>query len=78
MARHMFLFCSDDSKEMIMHLLRRIERHLIATNTPATRFGRESVRDPRLVHDLRNGREPGQRLIDRVLDHIERRERGTA
>lgn len=31
-----------------------------------TRFGRASVRDPRLVFDMRNGREPGYRMIKRV------------
>ncbi len=41
-----------------MHLLRRIERYLRETDTPATRFGREAVRDPRFVFDLRLGREP--------------------
>ena len=33
---------------------------------PPTKFGRLAVRDPRLVHDLRNGREPRQSMIDRV------------
>ena len=40
-----------------MHLLRRIERYLRASHTPPTRFGREAVRDPRFVFDLRRGRE---------------------
>ncbi|MDO7843352.1 hypothetical protein [Sphingomonas immobilis] len=31
-----------------------------------TRFGRLAVRDPRLVHDLRNGREPGARMVARI------------
>lgn len=58
-----------------MELLRRIERHLIATNTPPTRFGRSAVRDPRLVHDMRRGREPGARMIARVTAYIETVER---
>jgi 2,4-dienoyl-CoA reductase-like NADH-dependent reductase (Old Yellow Enzyme family) len=41
-----------------MTLLRRIEAFLRSTDTPATRFGREAVRDPRFVFDLRLGREP--------------------
>jgi hypothetical protein len=49
-----------------MMLLRSIERFLRDTQMPATRFGRESVRDPRLVHDLRRGREPGARMERRV------------
>lgn len=49
-----------------MHLLRTIERFLKETGMPATRFGREAVRDPRLVLDMRNGREPGERMKNRV------------
>jgi len=33
---------------------------------PATKFGRLAVRDPRLVLDLRNGREPRRRMVIRV------------
>ena len=57
-----------------MNLLRRIERHLRRHAITATRFGRETVRDPRLVRDLRNGREPGARLSARVIDYMERRD----
>lgn len=53
-------------------LLREIERHLRLYRVSATRFGRESVRDPRLVHDLRRGREPGAKLSARVADYITR------
>jgi 2,4-dienoyl-CoA reductase-like NADH-dependent reductase (Old Yellow Enzyme family) len=49
-----------------MHLLRTIERFLKETGMPATRFGRDAVRDPRLVLDMRNGREPGDRMKRRV------------
>ncbi|MDX3910728.1 MAG: hypothetical protein QHC67_13055 [Sphingobium sp.] len=49
-----------------MHLLRRIEVFIREHDIPPTRFGRESVRDPRLVLDMRNGREPGQRMKSRV------------
>ena len=41
-----------------MHLLSRIQRYLRRTGTSPTAFGRAVVRDPRFVHDLRNGREP--------------------
>jgi 2,4-dienoyl-CoA reductase-like NADH-dependent reductase (Old Yellow Enzyme family) len=57
-----------------MHLLRRIERYLKSSGTPATRFGREAVRDPRLVHDLRRGREPGSAMRDRVSAYLDSRE----
>lgn len=33
---------------------------------PQTRFGRLAVNDPRLVGDLRNGREPGPRMVRRI------------
>lgn len=59
-----------------MHLLRRIERHLRRSGTPPTRFGRDAVRDPRFVFDLRNGRMPGEATSGRVaayLDEVEQR-----
>lgn len=58
-----------------MHLLSRIERHLRRSGMPPTRFGREAVHDPRLVFDLRNGREPGPEVSARVAAYIEGRER---
>jgi 2,4-dienoyl-CoA reductase-like NADH-dependent reductase (Old Yellow Enzyme family) len=57
-----------------MHLLRRIERYLRATKTPATRFGREAVRDPRFVFDLRSGREPRPETERRVHVWLDARE----
>jgi hypothetical protein len=50
----------------------RIEKYLKATGTPPTRFGRDAVRDPRLVHDMRQGREIGAKLAARVIAYIER------
>lgn len=49
-----------------MHLLRSVERFLRQTGMAPTRFGRAAVRDPRLVFDMRNGREPGERMKRRV------------
>lgn len=49
-----------------MQLLREIEKFLRDSNTPAARFGRDAVRDPRFVFDLRNGREPRARTVERV------------
>ena len=43
--------------------------------TPA-RFGREAVRDPRFVFDLRNGRDPGRRIARRVCAYLDRCEAG--
>jgi hypothetical protein len=57
-----------------MHLLRRIERHLRQSGTPPTRFGRQAVRDPRFVFDLRNGREPRSATASRVAAYLDRLE----
>lgn len=59
-----------------MHLLRRIEIFIRKYNIPPTRFGREAVRDPRLVLDMRKGREPGQRMKMRVEHFMNKREKG--
>jgi len=40
-----------------MSVHRKIEKFLRRTHMPATKFGRLALGDPRLVHDLRNGRE---------------------
>ena len=49
-----------------MSVLRKIDRYLKASAMAPTRFGRLAVNDPRLVGDLRNGREPGARVIARI------------
>lgn len=53
-----------------MSVLHVIERHLRETGTPPTRFGRSAVNDPRLVGDLKRGREPGQRTVRRIEAYI--------
>ncbi|MFN3469633.1 MAG: hypothetical protein ACK4G2_01250 [Novosphingobium sp.] len=47
-------------------LLRQIEKFLSRTGMPETRFGRLAAHDPRLVGDLRNGREPRSAMVARV------------
>jgi hypothetical protein len=54
-----------------MSLLHAIEVCLRVSKIPPSRFGRDSVRDPRLVHDLRRGRQPGRRVEQRVRTHID-------
>ena len=54
-----------------MHLLRKVENFLRATEIPPTRFGRKVMRDPRFVFDLRNGREPRPETVQRVLAFLE-------
>jgi len=55
---------------MSMELLRLIESYLKKTHMPETKFGRLAVNDPRLVSDLRKGREPGTQMIARVAAFI--------
>jgi hypothetical protein len=57
-----------------MHLLRRIEAYLRASGTAPARFGREAARDPRLVFDLRRGREPRASLGRRLDVYLQGRE----
>ena len=54
-----------------MHLLREVEKYLKLSNMPAARFGREPMKDPRFVFDLRNGREPRKRTVERVRAFLE-------
>lgn len=37
---------------------------------PVTKFGRLAVKDPRLVHDLRRGRQPTPTMVRRVQTFI--------
>ena len=59
-----------------MHLLRQVERYLRRSGLAPTRFGREAVKDPRFVFDLRKGREPRAETVRRVVEFLERREIG--
>lgn len=53
-----------------MSLLYEINDFLRRTQMPATKFGRLSVRDPRLVGDLKRGRQAGPRMTARVRGFI--------
>lgn len=55
-------------------LLQTIERHLRSSGVPPTRFGRDAVGDPRLIGDLRNGREARPETAARILAFIDRLE----
>ena len=54
-----------------MNLLREVEKYLKINNTPAARFGREAMGDPRFVFDLRRVREPRARTVERVRAFLE-------
>jgi hypothetical protein len=47
-------------------LIRKIDQFLVLTGMPVTRFGRLAAHDPRLVGDLRNGRDPRPAMVSRV------------
>ncbi len=49
-----------------MTVLPKIQKFLRHSGMPPTKFGRLAVRDPRLVGDLRRGREPGARIVARI------------
>ena len=60
---------------MQFQLQRRVERFLKSSGVPPTRFGRESVRDPRLVFDLRQGRQPRPGTVRRLNAYLDEQER---
>lgn len=54
-----------------MTLLRQIERCLRDSGISAARFGREAVGDPRLVFDMRRGRELRPATAERVRTYVD-------
>jgi hypothetical protein len=57
-----------------MHIRRRIELYLRHSDMPPTRFGRDAIGDPRLVRDLKNGRELREKTLARITAWLERHE----
>lgn len=55
-----------------MSLLMKIERFLAREGMAQTKFGRLVVNDPRLVGDMRRGRQPGPRTAGRIEEFIRR------
>lgn len=54
----------------------KIEKFLRASEMPATKFGRLAAGDPRLVGDLRRGREPRAQLVARLEAFLAAQEPG--
>ena len=50
----------------MVSLLVKIDRYCRRTGLPPSKFGRLAVRDPRLVHDLRMGRQLGPAITRRI------------
>ena len=48
-------------------LLAMIEAHCARSGMSKSAFGTEALGDPRLVDDLREGREPRRKTVNRVL-----------
>lgn len=61
-----------------MLLQRRIERFLKRSGIPPTRFGREAARDPRLVFDMRRGRQPRPTTVRRLNAYLDEQEKKLA
>ena len=59
-----------------MHLMRRIRLFLKRTDMTPTRFGREAIGDPRLIADLRNGRELRETTAARIHAWLDTQETG--
>lgn len=57
--------------DLRVYLLREVEKYLRRRAIAPTRFGRDAVRDPRFVFDLRNGREPRPCTVERVRAYLE-------
>lgn len=55
-------------------ILDRIDNYLRATRSTPSRLGREAVGDPNFVTNLRDGRQPRQSTLERVIAYIEREE----
>lgn len=52
--------------DFIAPVLLEIERWIKARGMPPTRFGKQSVGDPKLVFDLRSGRDPSSKVTARI------------
>mgnify|MGYP001791640910 CR=1 FL=1 len=61
-----------------MGLLDRIEKHLKENHISETGFGRRAVGDPRFVLDLRRGRRPRRRTVERLDAYLASCEKAAA
>jgi hypothetical protein len=55
-------------------ILDRIDHYLRSSKCSQSRLGREAVGDPNFVMSLRDGRQPRQSTVDRVIRFIERQD----
>jgi 2,4-dienoyl-CoA reductase-like NADH-dependent reductase (Old Yellow Enzyme family) len=52
-------------------LVKRVDAYLRRTKIAATRFGRDAVGDPNFVLELRDGRKPRRKTVERVLAFLD-------
>lgn len=57
---------------MIDEFRREIDGFLERTGMSPTQFGREALRDPGFVHQIRAGRNPTLKVVQRVTDFMNR------
>ena len=50
--------------------LQQVEQFLTRTEMSATAFGREALKDPNFVSDLRDGRAPNLRIAQKVMEFM--------
>ena len=60
---------------MQFQLQRRVERFIKSNRIPPTRFGRDAVRDPRLIFDMRQGRQLRPATVRRLSAYLDEREK---
>ncbi|MFM9853429.1 MAG: hypothetical protein ACKVOJ_11580 [Sphingomonadaceae bacterium] len=53
-----------------MKVRKKIDRFLVRSGTSASRFGRTVAGDPRLVFDIRKGRQPRAALMARLNSYL--------
>jgi hypothetical protein len=55
-------------------ILERIDKYLRSSKSSPSRLGRDAVGDPNFVMNLRDGRQPRQATLDRLLAFLDRAE----
>jgi hypothetical protein len=56
-------------------ILDRIDRYLRSSKISPSRLGRDAVGDPNFVMNLRDGRQPRQATLERVVAFLDREEK---
>ena len=54
-----------------MEILHRIETYIESAKIPPATFGRQAVGDPRIVWDLRAGRQPRRKMQAKIISYLD-------